>query len=1441
MTYGTLKVDHLQSSDGTVFAINEIGGPKADLVNGKIPAGQLPSIAISDFLGEAADGTELVALAGEKGDWAIRTDTGSTWVIVDNDGSSLADWVEIASPASPVTSVNGQVGAVVLAASDVNAATAAQGALADSAIQPGDNISALTNDAAFITSAQAPVQSVAGKSGAVTLVKADITDFADGDYATAAQGALADSALQAGDIGSSVQGYDANTVVDGTYVHTDNNYTSAEKAKLAAIEEGAEVNVSADWNATSGDAAILNKPTLGTASAQDVAYFATAAQGALADTALQPAAIGVSLQAFDASLVSDGAYVHTDNNYTTAEKDKLAGIEAGAEVNVNADWSAASGDAAILNKPALGTAAAEDIEAFATAAQGGLADSALQPGDAVSDLTNDAAYITSAEAPVQSVAGKTGAVTLVKADVGLNNVNNTADANKPISNATQAALDGKADLENGKLKADQIPDLAISSFLGEAASEAAMLALSGQRGDWAVRTDTSESYILVADDASQLASWRKLLTPVDAVLSVNGETGAVSLDAADVGAATSAQGALADTAVQPGDDISDLVNDAGYITSVEAPVQSVAGKTGAVSLVKADISDLVEGDYATAGQGSLADSALQPGDIGVSVQAFSADTVVDASYVHTDNNYTSAEKSKLAGIADGAEVNVNADWSASSGDAQILNKPTLGTAAAQDSTAFATAAQGGLADSAIQPGDNISELTNNANFITAAGAPVQSVAGKTGTVTLAKGDVGLGNVDNTSDANKPVSTAAQAALDLKAPLASPALTGTPTAPTAAADTNSTQVATTAYVVGQGYLKSAAAASTYAPIASPTLTGTPAAPTAAADTNSTQIATTAYVVGQGYLKSATASSTYAPLASPALTGAPTAPTAAAGTNTTQIATTAFVQAATDAAKQGLTVKQSCRVATTANITLSGTQTIDGISVAAGERVLVKNQTTGSENGIYVVASGSWARATDFDASADVADGAFTFVEEGSSNADSGWVLTTDGAITVGTTALSFTQFSGAGQITAGNGLTKTGNQIDVVGTSGRIVANADSIDLASGVATAGTYKSVTVDTYGRVTAGTNPTSLSGYGITDAQPLDADLTAIAALAGTSGLLKKTAADTWSLDTSTYLTGNQSISVTGDATGSGTTSISLTLANSGATAGTYRSVTVDAKGRVTAGTNPTTLSGYGITDAASSTHAHGNITNAGAIGSTANLPIITTTSGVLTTGSFGTAANTFCQGNDSRLSDTRNTSNSVTFNNGGTGAASGGTFNGSSAVTVSYNTVGAPSTTGTNASGTWGISVTGSAASATSATTASTANALNTANNYQVNSLGVGTAASGTAGEIRATNNVTAYYSDERLKTRLGEFEDPLGMVEKLSGFYYEANETAQALGYTPVREVGVSAQEVEAVLPEAVAPAPIDEQYLTVRYERIVPLLIEAVKELSKRVQQLEGGN
>ena len=126
-----------------------------------------------------------------------------------------------------------------------------------------------------------------------------------------------------------------------------------------------------------------------------------------------------------------------------------------------------------------------------------------------------------------------------------------------------------------------------------------------------------------------------------------------------------------------------------------------------------------------------------------------------------------------------------------------------------------------------------------------------------------------------------------------------------------------------------------------------------------------------------------------------------------------------------------------------------------------------------------------------------------------------------------------------------------------------------------------------------------------------------------------------------------------------------------------------------------------------------------------------------------------------------------------------------------------------------------------------------------NTQIASLGVGTAASGTSGEIRATNNVTAYYSDDRMKINLGNIPNALDKLKTLNGFYYEANELAQSMGYEVKKEVGVSAQQVQAIMPEVVAPAPIDDRYLTVRYERLVPLLIEAIKELESQVAELKA--
>lgn len=193
---------------------------------------------------------------------------------------------------------------------------------------------------------------------------------------------------------------------------------------------------------------------------------------------------------------------------------------------------------------------------------------------------------------------------------------------------------------------------------------------------------------------------------------------------------------------------------------------------------------------------------------------------------------------------------------------------------------------------------------------------------------------------------------------------------------------------------------------------------------------------------------------------------------------------------DAARSGLDVKQSVRLATNAALptytyssgvitaSANGALTLDGTTLGSsdvGIRVLVKNETSTNApyNGIYVVtAEGDGSnpfvltRASDANENSEVTPGLFVFVEQGTNWADSGWVLTTDGTINLGSTNLTFVQFSAAGQSIAGNGLTKTGNTIDAVGTTDRITVNADSIDIAS------TYVGQSsITTLGTITTGT----------------------------------------------------------------------------------------------------------------------------------------------------------------------------------------------------------------------------------------------------------------------------------------------------------------------------------------------------------------------------------
>jgi hypothetical protein len=294
-----------------------------------------------------------------------------------------------------------------------------------------------------------------------------------------------------------------------------------------------------------------------------------------------------------------------------------------------------------------------------------------------------------------------------------------------------------------------------------------------------------------------------------------------------------------------------------------------------------------------------------------------------------------------------------------------------------------------------------------------------------------------------------------------APLNSPALTGTPTAPTATGGTNTTQIATTAFVQ--------TAISGVSGVTNVTAT----APLASTGGTTPDISITqSGAATNGYLSS-TDWNTFnnkAPTNSPVFTGNPTAPTVANTDNSTTLATTAFVKsvrldqfaapntsvsfgtqlitnlldpvsnqdAATkayvDSVAQGLDIKASCIAASTANIaTLSGLLTIDGITLQSGDRVLVKNQTAAQDNGIYVASASAWTRSSDAN-TWDELRSAFTFIEDGSTQADTGWVCTINAGGTLGVTPVTWAQFSGAGTYTAGTGLTLAGNQFSITNTA-----------------------------------------------------------------------------------------------------------------------------------------------------------------------------------------------------------------------------------------------------------------------------------------------------------------------------------------------------------------------------------------------------------------------
>lgn len=203
------------------------------------------------------------------------------------------------------------------------------------------------------------------------------------------------------------------------------------------------------------------------------------------------------------------------------------------------------------------------------------------------------------------------------------------------------------------------------------------------------------------------------------------------------------------------------------------------------------------------------------------------------------------------------------------------------------------------------------------------------------------------------------------------------------------------------------------------------------------------------------------------------------------------------------------------------------------------------------------------------------------------------------------------------------------------------------------------------------------------------------------------------------------------------------------------------------------------------------------------------------------------------------TISTSSNISTTSGGTLSIAGTTtLTGTLTTSGGISNTGTITSTGTiSTSGTGGLSIAGSSTFTGAITNSggiSGGGSITTSSNISTSGTGIITS----AGEIRAVGDITAYYSDDRLKTRLGNLENALDKIASLQGFYYEANDTAVSLGYTKFREVGLSAQDVQKILPEVVVPAPVDNKYLTVNYAKLIPLIVESIKELKVELDLLK---
>lgn len=622
--------------------------------------------------------------------------------------------------------------------------------------------------------------------------------------------------------------------------------------------------------------------------------------------------------------------------------------------------------------------------------------------------------------------------------------------------------------------------------------------------------------------------------------------------------------------------------------------------------------------------------------------------------------------------------------------------------------------------------------------------------------TAAKASLSLDNVNNTSDANKPISTATQSALNAKAPIASPTFTGTVTLP--GAPTSSLHAATKAYVdaLSQGWR---------------TLVG-----------------------GAARLTTA-------------------------GTN------------------HGL----------------SGLSAIDGVTPVAGDRILVPTQTSQAENGVYVAAAGAWSRVADADTWAEIYN-TVTLVTAGTTYKNTQWVAAVGNTGTLGSTALPYSQVGGSSAYNASGSVTQTVNTFSLTPIAdGRVLGNVSGA-LAEPVAITGTQLTAILDTFG-----TNPGLVPGVVPSTSAFLRADGAFTSALTPASVAAAGTVTGS---NISGTNTGDQTITLTGDVTGSGTSSFSATLSNDAVSNAKLANVpTATFKGRTTAGTgDPEDLSvaqAKALLNLAGSNTGDQTITLTGDVtGSGTGSFAATVGANAVDNTKLADVGNSTIKGRYSpgtgdpedltvtqvkallnlsgtntgdQTSITGNAGTATALQTGRTIAISGAvtgtptSFDGTANITIPITALNMDSASaGTLAVARGGTGTTTSTGTGSVVRSASPT-FTGTANFAAISASGAISCAS-----VAASGNVSAY-SDIRMKVNVRTIPDALLRVTAMRGVTYQMKTTKDECS-------GVIAQELEAIAPELVST---DAKGLkAVAYGNLVGYLIEAVKELTARIEALE---